>query len=592
MFSGLPTASLRLSDLFSRPFLFAVPSYQRPYSWTVKEAGQLLEDVMKAAGFGDEGDAETDYFLGPIILIDPNGGKLPKNPKDEALRTFEIVDGQQRLVTLTILLAVLRDLEDDIEGPGASKLNALISVDATQRGAMVPRFRVSLRGREQDFVQTHVQQPGSCALMPDDDSLTVGEASILDVRENYGAELSALSAAERTRLQRYICDDCHFVVILALDIDRAYRLFTVFNERGKPLQRNDILKADVLRSVPADRSAAAAETWDRVSVMLGPAFEDFFSHIRMIYDRGRDQVISGVRHVVRDAGGAESFIHRVLEPLAKSYNSILSASDPKVALDPDVRRYLIHLNRLNGSDWVPAALTVLSHYQNKPRQAAAYFKEIDRLAYLLRLLTLGAGRRAKRFSNVVDAIRAGQKLVPGSGPFEVTKEELKSIAYHLRSLYRRNPQICKPLLMRLNDELSGAPVLINPADYSVEHVLPQRPGASSEWRRMFASHEERDSCTDSLGNLVLVTHRQNDKARNQDFARKREVYQAREQGFEPLAITRDVIDARSWLADEIKTREMRLINLIYGIWDIDLDPLHLQQGDRETGKTGTRRRHG
>ena len=66
--------------------------------------------------------------------------------------------------------------------------------------------------------------------------------------------------------------------------------------------------------------------------------------------------------------------------------------------------------------------------------------------------------------------------------------------------------------------------MLDPKDYSVEHVLPQRPGATSEWRRWFADAEEREICTESLGNLVAVTQKQNDRARNQEFSRKREIY--------------------------------------------------------------------
>ncbi len=82
MFPGLPTASLTLTNLFSAPFHFSVPCYQRPYSWTTTEAGQLLEDILGAAGLsGSAGSEEPDYFLGTIILIDGAGGDLPQGAR-------------------------------------------------------------------------------------------------------------------------------------------------------------------------------------------------------------------------------------------------------------------------------------------------------------------------------------------------------------------------------------------------------------------------------------------------------------------------------------------------------------------------------
>src|SRR5665647_1731348 len=110
MFLGLPTASLTLTHLFSSPFHFSVPCYQRPYSWTTGEAGQLLEDILGAAGLGGMvGAEEPDYFLGTILLLDGTGGDLPKTREREP-RLFEVIDGQQRLVTLAMMAAVLRDL--------------------------------------------------------------------------------------------------------------------------------------------------------------------------------------------------------------------------------------------------------------------------------------------------------------------------------------------------------------------------------------------------------------------------------------------------------------------------------------------------
>jgi hypothetical protein len=111
--------------------------------------------------------------------------------------------------------------------------------------------------------------------------------------------------------------------------------------------------------------------------------------------------------------------------------------------------------------------------------------------------------------------------------------------------------------------------LLQPSDYSIEHVLPLRPGAKSEWRRWFPDAEEREACTESLGNLVVVTKAQNEKARNKEFARKREIYR----GFDDapvLPITRDAVEVGVWRAGEIRAREARLMELIRDTWNIDL----------------------
>jgi hypothetical protein len=141
----------------------------------------------------------------------------------------------------------------------------------------------------------------------------------------------------------------------------------------------------------------------------------------------------------------------------------------------------------------------------------------------------------------------------------------------LRSPYKRDQGVCKLLLLRLNDEITHSTTLLDPGDYSVEHVLPQRPGAASEWRRWFADAEERELCTESIGNLVVVTQKQNDRARNQEFARKREIYRGTVDDPPVLPITRDAVEASAWRAAEIRAREEKLLGLVRDIWGIEVN---------------------
>ncbi len=164
MFLGLPTASLTLTNLFSAPFHFSVPCYQRPYSWTTAEAGQLLDDIFGASGLGGvAGAEEPDYFLGTIILIDGTGGDLPK-ARDRDPRLFEIIDGQQRLVTLAIAAAVLRDLGTERWRWGArNRLDQLVAADSAATKQHGVKFRVEVSAHEQAFLETYVQMRGGCS---------------------------------------------------------------------------------------------------------------------------------------------------------------------------------------------------------------------------------------------------------------------------------------------------------------------------------------------------------------------------------------------------------------------------------------------
>jgi len=570
MFPGLPTASLTLTNLFSSPFHFSVPAFQRPYSWTTVEAGQLLEDILGAAGLGGKAGAEEpDYFLGTILLLDNADGGLPKSREREP-RLFDIIDGQQRLVTLAILAAVLRDLGTERWRWGArNRLDHLILADTTASRQFGGKFRIEVSAREQSFLETYVQGRGACTAAPTAEDLSEAEERLLAVRDYFLREVSALDEADRRKLADYLCDQCHFVVVLTRDIDRAHRLFTVLNERGRALQRNDILKAEILKNVPKEREAAALEKWDAAAELLGPSFETFFSHLFTIYGREDAKIIAGVRRAIREIGGAEAFLSEVVEPFSKAYDTVLRASDVNLNLDPEVRRYLVYLGRLPEGDWAPAAILAVHQYADDPERARVLLKELDRLVHLLRVLCLGTGKRVRRLAAVVQLVKSRAPVQPGEGPFTLSRDEMRNIGYHLRSMYRRDAQVCKQLLLRLNDELTRSATVLDPKDYSVEHVLPQRPGATSEWRRWFADAEEREACTESLGNLVAVTQRQNDRARNQEFHRKREIYRGSEDDPPVLPITRDVADATAWRAPEIRAREAKLLALMREIWGIE-----------------------
>ncbi len=252
---------------------------------------------------------------------------------------------------------------------------------------------------------------------------------------------------------------------------------------------------------------------------------------------------------------------------------MLHAADVEINIDPEARRYLVYLGRLAEGDWGPSAMLALRQYAEDPVRGTMLLKEIDRLAHVLRLLCYGTNKRKRRFAEVVDLIMSGAPIKTSEPPFKLSREEVRNVGYHLRSPYKRDQGVCKLLLLRLNDEITRSTTLLDPGDYSVEHVLPQRPGATSEWRRWFPDAEERELCTESIGNLVVVTQKQNDRARNQEFGRKREIYRGTVDDPPVLPITRDAVEGSVWRAAEIRAREQKLLGLVRDIWGIEVNGL-------------------
>ncbi|MFM9850304.1 MAG: DUF262 domain-containing protein [Hyphomicrobiaceae bacterium] len=563
MSSGFTAKPLALGQLLSDPFRFRIPSFQRPYSWTTKEAGQLLDDLTLAI---EEQAAEStvsacEYFLGAMLL----NSAAPTVADGPAL-IHDVVDGQQRLVTLTILFAVLRDLLARTDGELPTGLRE--HIECAKAAGQQRTFRLELRERECDFFRLHVQEPLGTATLPETDDLTEVERRILEVREHLAAELRERSPQELARIASFVAQQCHVALISAAGIDRAYRIFMVLNDRGRPLQRNDILKAQIIAQIDERARARADNIWDRTDALLGADFEELFSHIRAAELSPKSQIITGVREVIANAGGGRAFVEELLEPYGRAFHSVRHAQHAGSPQSPEIRRLLTYLGWLGAADWVPPTMLWWRLNSGDAEKLHVFLQAIERLAYALRLLGIGADKRASRFRAVVQAIRRGTVMDDPKSPLELGRDELRNILYNLRNLHLRSPLICKLVLLRLNDELAGSPQSLSAADFTVEHVLPQKPGRNSAWREWFPIAEERERCINSIGNLVLVRRRQNENARNRELSDKLEIYFGSSISDVPI-VTTELNGISEWRPEHIMAREQRLLAIIKSVWRLD-----------------------
>ena len=549
---------LPLSDILGAEQVLLVPSFQRPYCWE-EQVGQLLDDILSAMAEDVEwaGD-EEGYFLGTMVLTLPDDE--PAASGGDGPRHRSIVDGQQRLLTLTILIAVLRDLSDDRDLGFADELEPLLRAGFAADGRRRPRL--VLGGDDQAFLEEMVLAPGASVLMPEDD-LTESQERILAAREHILAELHDKPDRELADLARYLVRSCAAAVLGTRGLDRAFRYFEVLNNRGLPLESKDILKAQILGLVPAERRDLYAGRWQVIESRLQDRLGELFSHLRSIEGRGRERIVEGVGDLVTEAGSGERFFEDHLEPYAGIMAAMLAAEGPT----PVASRALGYLGWLGSTDWMPPAMLYWYQVGGDPSRIEAFLVRLDRLAYCLRLLGIGADKRKTRFRQVLAAVRQG-RVDASDGPLELTREEGRNINYNLRSLHARSQLTCKLLLLRVNDEIAGGPQNLDPSRYTVEHVLPQRPARGSRWRTWFAAGEERETATQSLGNLVLVTLGQNSRARNGELDRKLAVYFTPDFGPVPH-ITADLRGIETWTPAVVATREARILAAIDRLWQLD-----------------------
>src|SRR5262245_27702027 len=150
MSSPFGAQALSLGQLFADPSFIQVPPYQRSFAWTPDEAGRLLEDVSEALDADSESGQGGGYFLGPMLFIepDPPTGRIAAWKAARSGRVHEVVDGLQRLTTLTILFCVLRDLDEEGGEPPNERLLTTI-------GGANARNRVTLRKPDETFFHAH-----------------------------------------------------------------------------------------------------------------------------------------------------------------------------------------------------------------------------------------------------------------------------------------------------------------------------------------------------------------------------------------------------------------------------------------------------
>ncbi len=563
---------VHIIELFAN--LIEAPTYQRSYAWTSKEAGQLLDDISLAL---DEADADGDYFLGTMLFIDRDGsGASPSRLSWRARpsRTLEVIDGFQRLTTLTILLCALRDIDSGADRPANMRLLGAIRVAQAANA----RPRLKLMETEDKFFLDHVRASGATGVSASTNGLSPAEERILEVRDHILTVLGALDAAERRRLADFLLDRCCVVLVATTGIDRAHRMFTVLNTTGKELARNDILKAYLLGSVRSPADARCLAIWTEAETRLGKEFESLFSHIRAMHGRPGSQVISGVIEIAKGRG-AQAFIEEVLQPAARIMDDIHNARHDGTAHSAAISQYLRYLGWHSFADWKPVALAWWMKYGKDAEGLKRFLAKLDRLAFGIRILGIGGSKRARRFGAVADAIGAGRDVMGSDSPLLLTRQELRTIQHHLRDMHGRHATTAKHLLQHLTDAKAGKPQSLSlPGNMTVEHVLPKKFGAKSEWRRWHPEPTDRELCTDSLGNLVLVTKDQNDKAGNHELAHKLEIY-FNTRGAPVVAINEDLRGRTEWKAPDIRAREAELFQLIEGVWQFGMMPSRAQAAE-------------
>jgi hypothetical protein len=546
-----------LGKVFSSDFEFTIPDYQRPYSWGTEQTLQLLDDLDGALAR----DADEPYFLGSIVLV------------REGERRSQVIDGQQRLTTLSILFATLRDLTASHEL--RAELRDFVVEPGRITAGTEPKPRLTLRARDAKFFHDFIQIAGNIEKLSGLDDNTLANDAQRAIRDNAAVLRERLMCWPEDKIQSLAAmagTRTFLVVVSTPDLSSAHRIFSVMNARGLDLSPADIFKAQIVGAIDDRRQAEYADKWEDAEEDLGrEGFAELFLHIRMIFakERARRELLIEFPEQVLDPyldERAADFVDDVLLPYAEAYEHLINQDYEGGPAWRRVNAWLSRLVRLDNNDWRPPALWALRHHSDDPTYLDELLRRLERVAASMLLRRVYATPRATRYANLLKELESGEGLNAKS--FELSKEELSETYDCLNSeLYLVSP-VRNYVLLRLDELLADQPgVTYEHKVLTVEHVLPQKPKSDSQWCKEFDASEQ-SYWVHRLANLVLLNRRKNSSAQRYDFQEKKQRYFTGSNGVAAFALTTGVLAESSWTPAVLTERQIVLTKRLADEWDL------------------------
>ncbi len=552
-------AEYPLSKIFSSDFEYVIPSYQRPYAWTPDQAGELFDDLI--AFF--QAEQEEGYFLGSIVLI-----------KSEESAYSQVIDGQQRLTTLTILLAAMASAND---GEDSEEIRPYILEPGKKMEGILPKPRLSLRERDKAFFSKYIQNLQLNALI-DLDSSSLENESQVNIRDNarhfVQAVAEALPTQEKLRaFVTFLLTRCYLVAVSTASQESAFRVFSVMNSRGLDLQPTDIIKADTIGKLKSESDRQLYnDKWEEMEVELTrEGFRDLFTYLRMIYakEKAKRILLEEFRtHVLPKNPDPKIFIDEVLEPFSDALDAIRNASFSATSHAETVNYYIKWLQRIDNSDWIPPAMLYLKEQRNKPKRVARFFELLERLAAFMHICRWNVNDRIEVYADLIGDIQSG--VEPDEmETFQFTDENVEDFREALDgNIYELTPRRRNYLLLRLDSFISDGAATYDPSILTIEHVLPQTVPANSEWKEWWPDAAERKVWVHRLANLVPLNKKKNSSAQNYEFGPKCDIYFSGTKNVSSYALTSQVLTQKEWTPEVVAVRQQNLLKTIYNNWAI------------------------
>lgn len=565
---------------------YRVPEYQRDYSWTQDQLSALWADLHHAA------DRDTDYFMGTLVLNSENKVRVGG---------LEIVDGQQRLATFSVLAATIRDRCAHFLSNPSDPIYS--SIDLTTKpnlekakrcGKLVEQlllhasepdhYYLELNQKDQFVFYNNVQRPGDP--IPEDKWKEVrSDSRIIKAKKYFTRRIATeyLKSSEDgfSKLHTFVSFIIKKLIFLKIEVitdNDAYLLFESLNDRGLDLSISDLIKNRLLLQCGNDfqKRKRILDLWSEMTTNLSESrYAQSQEYIRVFWaafftPTTKKELYGAVKEHLADR---ETDVERFMVRLCDSSRQFSEFTDrdlqyPSSGLTRGSNRAILaELNTLGYSVCYPFLLKLRELRPHLENTALPYIRD-----YLFRLITIGnfAANRAERaFQNALSKLKSSSD---DNSILEcLTDAEIDDAAFEARFRQARfeDSNTAKYVLSKLHD-YGSTPALCLTKEAHLEHVLPQD---FSAWTFATPDGTSTDDFIYSIGNMILLEEKINKSIQNSRFEDKVTRYQRRvgTAGHTTIPMAFEIheqftVGHTAWDAKRISDRAAQIASKAIGIW--------------------------
>lgn len=549
-----------LHELLSNSVEYMVPNFQRNYTWGQEEWGELWDDICALEADEQQANGnrqDEQHYMGYLVL------------QQQAPREFMIVDGQQRIATLCLLaLATAECIED--EAIKEEILNRYLYVKNVPD--LIPRSRLTLNQINAPFYQQHLlERKFKKSVKREHRSNQKMHNAFLYFRDNIQKKFGKVGADKGIAkfFDRRVGDGLLFTVLNVQNSESAFIIFETLNARGVELSSPDLLK-NHLFSIVHDYNTdyemkQLEERWLQTSNNIKPKHMTTFLKHYWIARGGSPVRQKNLYRVIRKELGSRELVFPFLDNMKE---------------DSDLYAQLL---RPDTGDWTPKHEKYLSRFivyraiQQYPLLLAALnnWDSDEEFAKLVRYCSIIVFRRSvigglhprdleSAFSECVTAVLAGAHSA--SELFPILREVYLNDARFVDSFSeftvsgRDRKNLAKHILFEVESQMSGNDYSIQSTKYSLEHIAPENP--KDGWDEF--DNRDKDLFLWRLGNLALLSTKENKRAGNRPFSKKRAIYES--SNFE---LTQNCAAHDEWTPGAINQRQREMAKIANVIWRID-----------------------